>query len=345
MQRQKLARGWLLLTVVAALAQAAVAFAGPPYDPRPLMPSSANDNRFTFAVFGDSYARPPLATLLKTVDALSPDFTVVTGDMVEDGAGKDGPKNWQMLSDNAGWFFSKRASWPVIGNHEVDSDFKEGLANFVRFYNAPGQEYSFTFGNAKFIVLGIDPEWRLVSPDQVEFLKKELADRDAYRHVFVFRHVPFYTVGMKEADQVANKETEIVKLLNDKKVTAVFSGHDHMYYRTRRNGVTHIISGVAAAGIYDLVRVAEQAPGDAYMGVSVAEDQVILHVPGRVDRSAPFKGYYESGDESMFAVLVHVNGDRVTAETVSVDGEVWDSFVISGQPFTAVQACGAAGGK
>jgi hypothetical protein len=267
------------------------------------------------------------------VDARSPDFVVTVGDMVSRGSGEEGPANWEMLSGRAGWFFRDHPTWPVIGNHEVSDEFQSGLENFLRFYGMAEQSYSFTFGNARFIVLGMDPEWRLVPPDQVSFLRRELADRDAYDHVFVFRHIPFCTVGMKDEREVPNTQTELVKLLKEYDVTATFTGHDHYYYRTRRSGVNHIISGVSGAGIYNLERLAEQAPGDAYMGVSAAEDQILLHVPGRVDRSIPYKGYFESGDEWLFAVLVHVNGDRATGETVSMWGEVWDSFVLAGDGF------------
>ena len=316
-----------------------------PYNPSALMQKASEacqSDRFTFAAFGDSYARTPLISLLEMVDARSPDFVVTLGDMVDRGSGDRGMRNWTTLSERTGWFMRSRPTWPVIGNHELSEEYQAGLANYLRFYDLPDQNYSFTFRNAKFIVLGLDSEWRLVPPDHLAFLRKELADRDEYDHVFVFRHVPFYTVGMKGADQVPNTETELVKLLNERRVTATFTGHDHYYYRTRRDGVTHIISGVSGAGIYNLNRLAEQAPGDAYMGVSAAKDRVVLHIPGRVDRSVPFKGPFESGDEWLFAVFVHVNGDRVTADTVSMSGEVWDSFVLAGEPFGPTEAAAPA---
>jgi phage-related protein len=64
----------------------------------------------------------------------------------------------------------------------------------------------------------------------------------------------------------------------------------------------------------------------------------MLHVPGRADRSTPFKGYYESGDELLFAVFVHVNGKDVTGEAVSLSGEVWDSFPLAGEGFGLIGA-------
>ncbi len=332
----------LLLLCLLAVAPAALAdqaapalWQGPSYNPAPLMSAAAQrctDDRYTFAVFGDSYGDRPLVDLLKMVDARSPHFVVELGDMVSRGAGPKAPEEWKQLSDNAGWFMRKYATWPVIGNHEVDEDYDEGLANFLRFYGVSDQNYAFTFRNSKFIVLGMDREWRQVPPDQLAFLRRELADRDKYDHVFVFRHVPFYTIGNKDKDEVPNAETELVKAMEQGRVTAVFSGHDHYYYHTKRHGIHFFISGVAGGGVYPLRRLAEQAPGDSYMGVSPDEQQIMLHVPGRVDRFLPYRGG-ESENKMLFSLFIHVDGERVTADVVCKSGEVWDSFVITGEPF------------
>lgn len=329
----------LVLCQLAAWAAAAAPAAAGPFSPVALMQQSLDrctGDRFTFALFGDSYDREPLVSLMKMVDARAPAFVVTLGDMVAKGANEEGLKQWQQAGERTGWFLRARPTWPVIGNHEVDGGYESGLRNFLGFYGLKDQNYSFTFRNCKFIVLGHDADTRPDPPDQLAFLRRELADRDHYDHVFVFRHVPFYTIGTKEADQVPNTPTSLTKLFENARVTAVFAGHDHYYYHTRRNNVNYVIAGVSGAGVYNLVRLAEQAPGDAYMGVSKAEDQVILHVPGRVDRFMPFKGYYESGDELLFAVFVHVNGKNVTAEAVSLSGEVWDSFPLTGEGFGAI---------
>jgi len=329
----------LLLFQVSVWGAAVAPATGEPFNPAALMQQSLDrctGDRFTFALFGDSYDREPLVSLMKMVDARAPAFVVTLGDMVEQGAKEEGLKQWQVAGERTGWFLRTHPIWPVIGNHEVDADFNSGLSHFLGFYGLKSQNYSFTFRNSKFIVLGVDEEWRPSPPEQVEFVRRELADRDRHDHIFVFRHNPFYTIGMKEADQVPNSPTALTKLFEDARVTAVFAGHDHYYYRTRRNNVNYIIAGVSGAGVYDLVRLAEQAPGDAYMGVSKAEDQVVLHVPGRVDRFMPFKGYYESGDELLFAVFVNVNGKNVTAEAVCLSGEVWDSFPLTGEGFGAI---------
>jgi hypothetical protein len=220
----------LVLCQLAAWAAAAAPAAAGPFSPVALMQQSLDrctGDRFTFALFGDSYDREPLVSLMKMVDARAPAFVVTLGDMVEQGANADGLKQWQQAGERTGWFLRARPTWPVIGNHEVDGGYDSGLRNFLEFYGLKDQSYSFTFRNCKFIVLGHDADTRPDPPDQLALLQRELADRDHYDHVFVFRHVPFYTIGTKEADQVPNTPTSLTKLFESARVTAVFAGHDH----------------------------------------------------------------------------------------------------------------------
>jgi hypothetical protein len=317
----------LLLALALALSARAAAAIPGPYDPAPLMAKAdpSGSGPFTFVVFGDSYARPVLDDLLKMVAARPPTFAVTGGDMVSRGADDD---DWQTLAERAGWFLQKIPTWPVIGNHELAGDRAKGEQSFRQFYALSDPSYSFVFRNSKFIVL--NHEGSPAPNSQVAFLRRELRDHDKYAHVFVFRHEPFYTVGSKSKAEVPNQATAMTKLFEQYRVTAVFSGHDHTYYRTRRNGVDYIIAGVSGAGVYSLERLQEQRPGDAYMGVLTHPDRFLLHVPGRPDVSLPEKD--SSPDKWLFAVFVHVNGAQVTAETISMQGEIWDRFELARPP-------------
>jgi hypothetical protein len=305
-----------LLAVAAVLHIAAAAEHQPPYDPRPLMQAAdpGSSEAFTFAVFGDSYATPPLSGLLKMVSQRKPAFAVTTGDMVAKGSDDS---TWATLSDRAGWFLGSIPTWPVIGNHELAGSRDVGAANFARFYDLPRPSYSFVFRGSKFIVLGYEP-----AGQQLAFLQAELASRSEYSSVFVFRHVPFYTIGSKSASEAPNKATQITSLLAKRKVTAVFTGHDHTYYRTKRDGVNYIISGSAGAPVYELRRLSERRPDDAYMGL--VGGSYVLHTPKGMNERVSRKASPES--DWLFAVFVHVNGARITAETVSRSGETWERF-------------------
>jgi len=305
----------ILLLLVAAAASAAQA----PFDPHPLMAKAgpAQTAPYTFAVFGDSYANAELPPLLKMVDAKEPTFVVTVGDMVSYGTD---PRAWDRLRDRGGPFMRKYPTWPVIGNHELGSR-RAGAKAFESFYGLPSGNYTFVFRRSKFIVLGhggATPE------DQIAFLRKELEDRKDYEHVFVFRHNPFYTVGDKNPGEVPNHPTEETELFTRARVTAVFCGHDHSYYRTLRDGTTYIIAGHAGAGLYPLRRLDEGLPGDAYMGINHDDTAYILHVPGQADRRV--RRSRSQLHDWVFAVFVRVNGAKVTVETIGESGEVWDRF-------------------
>ena len=311
----------LLAVVMVRLAAGTTATStqtGAPFDPHPLLQQAGPEKNepYTFAVFGDSYANPALAPLLKMVAEKSPTFVVTMGDMVSNGTDAG---TWRTLRERAGWFMQQFSTWPVIGNHELGSA-RAGAQAFEDFYRVSPGNYSFTFRRSKFIILGHNgttPE------DQIAYLKRELADRDKYQHVFVFRHSPFYTVGSKSRSEVPNTSTAITQLFTQYHVTAVFAGHDHSYYRTKREEVNYITSANAGAGLYPLKRLKEQVPGDAYMSISNNAGWYLLHTPTTDKRVSREKSPVE---DWLFAVFIHVDGNKVTGQTISVLGEVWDTF-------------------
>jgi hypothetical protein len=100
----------------------------------------------------------------------------------------------------------------------------------------------------------------------------------------------------------------------------VFSGHDHIYYRTVRDGVNYIVSAGAGATIYDLKREGDALPGDAYYGRTPDMD------------SEEFKFHAASGEEiklkkpMFYVVSVKVDGDTVNFEMIDTNGKTWDQF-------------------
>lgn len=297
-----------------------------PYDPRPLMQQldPEGSGPYTFAVFGDSYASRPLQDLLDFVTAKSPTFVITAGDMVALGSE---PITWHTLGHRAGGFMRTIPSWPVVGNHELFGEGRAGAMNLAAFYGLPADSYVFRSRNSKFIFL----DERGVAPDdQIAFLREELVHRDRYDHVFVFRHRPFYTAGAKSRGEVPNKPTELTRLFSRGQVTAVFSGHDHSYYHTRRDGVDYLISANAGSGMYPLRRLREQIAGDAHVGRTPDRKSYLLHLPTGPERQVGCRA--SSPRRWLFAIFVHVDGDLASAETIAVTGEVWEQFSLGSPP-------------
>jgi len=358
-----------------------------PFDPKPLMKkveARIQTDKYRFAVLGDTKHATQFPALVNLIDEkLVPDFVLTTGDMVQAGGGKIGPGYWEKLAIDTGAAMQKRPWWPAIGNHEIagspitlrieldDEDVlkqnqKLGTENFLKFYNLERDYYSFTFRNAVFIAL----PFKYPKGESEVWLKKELeAARAAKKHIFVFNHAPFYTVGGKSRTEIENKETSITKLFQEYGVLGVFSGHDHGYYRTVRGGIPYVISAGGGAKIYPATRLKEALPEDVYYfgepetakgnplpdaipfkqlqplakpaAAAVVAPPANEAEPKKVAPEAPRRKQYflyRSGvtgetlitdQVDLFTVIIDVDGPSVKMKCVSVRGETFDEMELA----------------
>lgn len=276
-----------------------------------------------FLVFGDSKGHERFPEVLKRADSLQPEFCITTADLVNRGGGEQGKLDYELLDSMGGWFMRKYPMWPTVGNHE-EAGGEDGIENFSNFFGMKTDMYSFEYGNAKFIAL----PWPKILDDTVKFnwLKNEL-EAGQGKHIFVYRHRPHYTVGSKSYEDVEGTETAVTALYDQYNVTAVFSGHDHTYYRTKRNNTHYIISAGAGAPIYQLKRESDALDDDVYYGKRIDEEQGA--------NVAPFKfrdvdGTITDITTAMYYVLsVKIDGDQVSIEMIDErTGKVWDKALI-----------------
>lgn len=313
----------LMLTSLTAVSQEVN-----PYNPMPLMKQlevkkGLKTTKMHFLVFGDSKGSNYFPAVLRRADSLQPDFCITTADLVQSGGGQKGKKDYQKLDAMGGWFMRKYPMWPTVGNHE-ESGGDDGVENFSNFFGMKKAMYSFEYGNAKFIAL----PWPKVETDKkkLKWLKKELRKARG-KHIFVYRHRPYYTLGSKPYTDVEGIETKITKLYDKYNVTAVFSGHDHIYYRTKRQNTSYIISAGAGAPIYQLKRENDAIQGDVFYGKRLQKE---------IDQGAiPFKFQAKDGvvtdiKEAMYYVVsVMIDGDKVSIEMIDQKtGKVWDKAII-----------------
>jgi len=270
-----------------------------------------------FLVFGDSKGSKYFPDVLKRADSLKPDFCLTTADLVKKGGGKKGQLDYKLLDSMGGWFMRKYPMWPTVGNHE-ELGGNDGIENFNNFYGIKKAMYSFEYGNAKFIAL----PWPKINkdPEKLKWLEKELETAKG-KHTFIFKPRPDYTVGVKAYIDVEGKETETTKLYDKYKVTAVFSGHDHIYYRTKRNSTNYIISAGAGAKINVLKREGDAVKGDVYYGKRTRkkckEGSYKFHAADGSITDIPKAMYY--------VLSVKIDGDKVSIEMIDQKtGKVWD---------------------
>lgn len=300
-----------------------------PYNPEPKMKAlkkktGKKPTKMHFLVFGDSKGSKHFPDVLKRADSLQPQFCITTADLVNRGGGDQGKVDYRKLDSMGGWFMRKYPMWPTVGNHE-ESGGDDGIENFSNFFGMKKAMYSFDYGNARFIGL----PWPKMKddPKKLKWLKKQLK-RAKGKHIFVYRHRPHYTLGSKSYKDVEGEDTETTKLYDKYNVTAVFSGHDHIYYRTKRNNTNYIISAGAGASIYELKREKDALPNDVYYGKRTKEELKNKELSNYKFHAAD--GTISEIKESMFYVLsVRIDGEKVAIEMIDEKtGKVWDSAII-----------------
>ena len=131
----------------------------------------------------------------------------------------------------------------VLGNHDYEVD--RGRYE-LRLLGMPGPYYTRKLGDAQLFFL----DSNAVSSRQTAWLEQQLADSTATWKIALFHHPP-YTCGGHSGD------TDVVRswvpLFEAYGVQLVISGHDHNYQRfAARDGVTYVVDGGGAAGLYAL---------------------------------------------------------------------------------------------
>lgn len=287
-----------------------------PYSPFPLLQQAAKrltaKAPFRFIVLGDSKHAREFPKLLETARSLKPDLIIYTGDLVSRGSAEI--KDWL---DAESEIASTARLIPFVmaeGNHEVAGGAQNvGRDRFIKFFGLEKDYFFFDLGLCRFIILG----WEFQEDAaQVAWLEQTLKSGQG-RYIFVVAHIPFYTIGHKDKDEVPNKETRFTQMFAKYGVTCVFSGHDHIYYRTDRGGVTYIISGLAGAGVYSLDRLSEGLPGDIFVG----------EIDDKAVRKDPVSGKHLPVKDPYCLVEVLVQGKQIVCRTVNTAGEEFDRFV------------------
>lgn len=169
------------------------------------------------------------------------DFIVHTGDVVQTAQYE---QNWTaMLNDNFK-YLSKIPIMALAGNHETTYNSTNNNETFKHFNNkipeqsqtVLGYYYSYTYGNAKFIMLNTNVGRSGLEPEQFNWLLSELQNNSA-TWTIVAMHCPMYSVGQWGADSTKNTpsldlRTQLQGIFDEYGVDIVLQGHDHVISRT-----------------------------------------------------------------------------------------------------------------
>jgi 3',5'-cyclic AMP phosphodiesterase CpdA len=216
-------------------------------------PPDGKDVPFSFVVVGDS--RNSIDQHRRVVERMSqevPDFVLGTGDMVDEGFRED---EWQQFFDVENQLLRDNVFFPALGNHDRQGRGRTADA-YRAYFSVPenGAEteryYAFTYASARFLILDSN-EYSFALTDQTAWLERELvaARQDpGIRHIFVVMHHPPFSISLHGGARDLRERW--TPLFEKYQVSAVFSGHDHVYERAEVGGVRYFVSGGGGAPLY-----------------------------------------------------------------------------------------------
>jgi acid phosphatase type 7 len=285
---------------------------------------------FSFIVLGDSRSNAEAhRRVIERVSQEVPDFILGTGDMVDDGARQE---QWQTFFDVERELLADNVYFPSVGNH--DRQGRGRTADTYRsFFSVPDnggdseRYYAFSYANARILVLDSNAHSFSLT-GQTAWIERELsaARQDPrVRHVFVVMHHPPFSISLHGGQRDLRERW--TPLFEKYGVTAVFSGHDHVYQRAEKNGLRYFVSGGAGAPLYprsprasavDKAAVMKFERAYHYLRVSVSAgnlDVTAVRVDGSVIESVTWKDGDEPDDsaEPVKAPVVAASGARTPA--------------------------------
>lgn len=213
-------------------------------------PASAGNPLFRFAAYGDTRdGHEAHRKIVAGVLSFHPGLVLQTGDLVHHGTAAD---EWRIFDDITGAMRREIPYYPARGNHDVSSEgyYQQRVTQPVLSGNK--LYYSFEKGNLHFVA--IDTQ-QAVGPEsgQGRWLEADLAGAQAAgRFIIPFFHKAIFSIGPHavEGDVLALKPI-LHPLFQRHGVRLVFEGHDHIYYRTVRGGITYVVTGGGGAPLYD----------------------------------------------------------------------------------------------
>lgn len=192
-----------------------------------------------FVVIGDrtgTHQAGVFEQVWKEAAAWQPAFAVTIGDWIEGGNDATAEREWRELQP-----ILRDARIPtyfVAGNHDIWNRPSRQL--FERFTGRPAR-YAFSHGNARFVILDNANSLELPG-EELDFLEKDLAAHRGARVKFVFFHRPDWIFKV----MLGQRDFRLHQIAKRHNVTAVFSGHTHMYKRIVFEGINYMM--VASAG-------------------------------------------------------------------------------------------------
>jgi len=261
-------------------------------------------NGFEFAAWGDSRSNRDICEeMAKQILKTHPPIVIHTGDLVYTGTNLS-EWNW-MFFEPCRDLLRSSVIYPAIGNHELGKkpDGLDGRSVFIQTFVLPGKEnyYSFDYGDAHFLMLDSNPEFRN-NLEQYQFANKDLQKTNALWRFVVWHH-PIFTSG-GHGNQI-DMRTRYCPLLAKHNVDVIITGHNHNYQRSKpikhtgeqkqKHPYIHLVTGGGGARLYPV---------------------------------RPEGLWYAAGAQTNHFIHFRIDGKILSAKVIDIDGKIIDTFNI-----------------
>jgi predicted phosphodiesterase len=252
-------------------------------------------SKFRFAVFGDTRDGHSVhRQLIEMVDRELIDFTVHTGDMVQQGGVRG---EWLQFFQIERPLLVDTPIVPAVGNHDVSGRdyFRQYFLHDL--WAANKNYFVLDWGNLRLLVLDTGIECR-DGCAQYAFAERALREGQKKGQLMaIMLHYPPYSSG--EHGSQLEVQRPVAALAKKHGVELVIAGHDHDYERTRSiDGTTYMVSGSGGAPIRPVN-------------------------PRSFTAEARTEPHY---------VLIDVESDRMILRAVNLQGDTFDTYVIDDNP-------------
>jgi predicted phosphodiesterase len=223
--RRRCGRGWGILLLVALCLLLAVPFGRAEYT--------------TFAVVSDTHLGAPNSAYPAFIQAMEAEkitLIIHVGDAINT---PGSVSQWNRFFEITG---PGRILHLAPGNHDIQG--KQSLRVYLTFF--PTSYHAFAEGDTLFILLNTElpGEEGMIAGEQLAWLTTEL--ERPFRYKLVFLHEPLFPVIVGHGlDRHKEARDELHRLFVQRGVSLVVAGHDHIYQRRQRDGVTYVIAGAA----------------------------------------------------------------------------------------------------
>jgi 3',5'-cyclic AMP phosphodiesterase CpdA len=220
-----------------------------------------------FVAYGDTRDNHDIhREIVKGVMSFQPALVLQTGDLVHHG---DAADEWRIFDEITGDMRRQIPYYPARGNHDVGTHgyYEERVTQPVLSGNK--LYYSFEKGNLHFVAVdtqqALDP-----ASEEGRWLEADLAKAQSEgKFIVPFFHKAIFSIG-PHADEsgILALQPVLHSLFKKHGVRLAFEGHDHIYYRTVRDGITYVVTGGGGAPLYDGEHPELGVPGDVFEKVN-----------------------------------------------------------------------------